>query len=42
VATIDNYVDINVDYRLLPHAGLAVQVSMSDAMEAMLEELYGK
>jgi hypothetical protein len=42
VAAIDNYVDINVDYRLLPHAGVAVQVSMNDTMEAMPEELYGK
>jgi hypothetical protein len=36
---IDNHIDVNLDYRLLPHVCLVVQAPMSDAMEAMLEEL---
>jgi len=39
---VDNPIDVDAEYRLLPDAGLEIQASMNDATKVMLEELYDK
>ena len=39
---MDNHIDVDAEYRLLPDAGIEVQALMNDATKVMLEKLYGK
>jgi len=38
---MDNHIDVDAEYRLLPDAGIEVQAPMNDATKVMLEKVYG-